>query len=128
MAIENILQPNTVTLIKEVGFPITSFIIMVSILMHVMKRDALIQERTEARYEKLVDKFIETTKGISDQHEKTMKDITSELKSMTSELKIITTKVDTYTNIIDNELEARSLAYVFKGEEKKFKGEEKGTV
>lgn len=116
MAIEDILQPNSVTFIRDVGFPIASFIIMVSILMYVMKKDDKRQEKTEARYEKLVDKFIETTKNLSDQHDTSLKDVTSELKLMTNELKIITIKVDTYTKVVDRQLEARSLSYIFKGE------------
>lgn len=116
MAIEDLLQPNTVTFIRDVGFPIASFVIMVSILMYVMKKDDKRQEKTEARYEKLVDKFIETTKNLSDQHDMSLKDVTSELKMMTNELKIITTKVDTYTKVVDKQLEARSLSYIFKGE------------
>ena len=114
MGIENILQPNTTTFIKDVGFPIASFIIMVSILMYVMKKDEKRQEKTESRYERLVDKFIETSKEVSERHDKSLKDITTELKNITSELKIITTKIDTYSNIIDEKLEARSPSYIFK--------------
>lgn len=118
ITIGNLLHPDTATFIKDVGFPIASFIIMVSILMYVMKKDEKRQEKTEARYERLVDKFIDTTKQISDQHESAFKEITVELKTMTAELKVIATKVDTYTKIIDEELEARSLSYVFKEDKK----------
>lgn len=124
MAIEDLLQPNTVEFIRDVGFPITSFIIMVSILMYVMKKDEKKQEKTEARYEKLVDKFIETTKIISDQHDSSLKDITSELKMIANDMNIITFKVDTYTKIVDQQLEARSLSYIFKGD-KLEKGEKR---
>lgn len=114
MGIENILQPNTGAFIKDVGFPIASFVIMVSILMYVMKKDEKRQEKTESRYEKLVDKFIETSKDVSDQHDKYIKDLTTELKNITSELKIITTKIDSYSKLIDEKLEARSPSYIFK--------------
>lgn len=96
MTIDNVLQPDTATFIKDVGFPIASFIIMVSILMYVMKRDEKRQEKSEDRYEKLVDKFIETTRQISNQHEIALENMTDELKDMTTELKVIATKIDTY--------------------------------
>ncbi len=114
MGIENILQPNTLTFIRDLGFPIASFVIMVSILMYVMKKDEKRQEKTESRYEKLVEKFISNSKEVTDEHEKTIRDMTSELKNITTEMKIITTKIDAYSDIINDKLKARSLSYIFK--------------
>lgn len=119
MTLDNLLTPNSVSFIKEVGFPIASFIIMVSILMFVMKRDVTRQEKTEARYESLVNKFIDSTKVLSEKNEAVLKDITFELRDITSELRVITTKVDTYASIIDEELQARSQTYIFDNKESK---------
>ena len=119
MELENLLTPTSISFIKEVGFPITSFIIMVSILMYVMKRDVTRQEKTESRYESLVNKFIDSTKVLSEKNESVLKDITLELRNITLELKVITTKVDTYTRIIDEELQARSQSYIFDDKEEK---------
>src|SRR3972149_6497510 len=86
MGIETVLRPDTVTFIKDVGFPIASFVIMVSILMYVMKKDEKRQEKTESRYERLVDKFIETTN----------------------------INVDVCRRTIDDKLEAQHISYIFK--------------
>lgn len=110
---ELIIQDQTVRMIKDVGFPIASFVIMVSILIYVMKKEEKRQEKTEARYEKLVDKFIETTKNVSEQNNTSIKDITAELKNMTAELKVVGAKIDNYARIIDEEFEAKSPLYIF---------------
>lgn len=119
MGIENILAPSTATFIKDVGFPIASFVIMVSILMYVMKKDEKRQEKTESRYERLVDKFIETTKEISEKQEKTLKDVTTELKNIIVELKSVNINVDVCRRTIDDKLEARHISYIFKEENDK---------
>jgi septal ring factor EnvC (AmiA/AmiB activator) len=112
MSIESILVDTA--FIKDVGFPIASFAVIVSILMFVMKSHDKKQEKTESRYEKLVDKFIGTTKELSDKQENSMKEIAEELKKFTVELKDTNAKLDSYKEIIERDLEARSLSYIFK--------------
>ena len=91
MGIETVLRPDTVTIIKELGFPIASFVIMVSILMYVMKKDEKRQE-------------------------KTIKDVTTELKNITVELKTVSINVNACKNIIEDKLEAQHVSYIFKEE------------
>lgn len=121
MSIDSILMDTA--FIKDVGFPIASFVIIVSILMFVMKSHDKKQEKTESRYEKLVDKFIVATKELSEKQENSMKEVSEELKRFIIELKDVNAKVDSYKQIIERDLEARSLSYIFKEDEKKLKRE-----
>lgn len=94
--------------------------------MYVMKKDEKRQEKTESRYERLVDKFILTSKEVTDQHNKFLKDITIELQNITAELKVMAAKIDSYSQILDKKLEAKSPSYIFKeGKQKEILEKEK---
>lgn len=121
MGIENVLQQsNIIIFIKELGFPIASFVIMVSILMYVMKKNERRQETTDVRFDKLIDKIMLTAEEHSNKHQQSLEDITEDLKNMTIDLKIVIAKIDTFKTIIEEKLEASSLSYIFEGNKDKF--------
>lgn len=66
-------------IVKELGFPIAAFAITIYTLIYMIKKNEKRQELSDERYEELVNKFIITTKKISDQHEMALENLSDSI-------------------------------------------------
>lgn len=101
------LNPVTLEFIKDVGFPITLVLILLSALAYMVKKDekrqTLSDERHEnlmnnsdERYDKLLDRFISGIKDISEKHDAALKEISENLKNVSMSFNNIVNKLNDY--------------------------------
>jgi len=72
--------------IKEVGLPVAAFVMMYVLYVQNQKWQQKQQEKTEARHDNLVDRFITTIKEITDSQNKSLEKHTAALERNTSKL------------------------------------------
>lgn len=106
-----------IVLVKELGFPIASFIIVISVVIYMIKKNEERQKLSDARYDNLVDQFVKTTQKISDDHKQFVDAIAREIKDMTVVISVMSVKIDNLSESINEKLEAKNPFFVFKDKE-----------
>ncbi len=66
--------------IKEVGFPIAAFVMMLLLYVHTTKTHDKRETEDNKRYESLVDKFIETIENLSKEQTEALNEMSLSLK------------------------------------------------
>lgn len=80
------IEEATIAFIKEVGVPITAFVMMYALYVQNQKWQQKQQEKTESRFDNLVDRFITTVKEITNAQNKSLEKHTEALERNTSKL------------------------------------------
>lgn len=114
MVVDPLATESMVILIRELGFPIAAFIIAISVVIYMIKKDEARQKTSDIRYDKLVDQFVETTKKMSEDRKQFVDAIAKELRDMTVDVNVMSVKIDNLSNSIEEKLEAKSPFFVFK--------------
>jgi len=83
MPVETLATESMVILVRELGFPIAAFIIAISVVIYMIKKDEARQKTSDIRYDKLVDQFVETTIKISEDRKLFVDTISKDLRDMT---------------------------------------------
>ena len=117
MVVDIIATESMATLIKELGFPIASFIIAISVVIYMRRKNEERQKLSDSRYDKLVDQFVRTTEKISDDHKQFVGTIAKEMRDMTIAISIMSIKIDNLADSIKEKLEAKSPFFIFKDKE-----------
>lgn len=76
----------TAAFIKEVGVPVAAFILMYVLYVQNQKWQQKQQEKTETRFDKLMDRFITTVKEITDSHNTALEKHSEALERHTTKL------------------------------------------
>ncbi len=92
------IEEAMIAFIKEVGVPITAFIMMYALYVQNQKWQQKQQEKTETRFDNLVDRFITTVKEITEKHN-------TALERHTEALEKHTTKLDEHVKLKDEFIE-----------------------
>lgn len=114
MPVETLATESMIILVRELGFPIAAFIIAISVVIYMIKKDETRQKTSDIRYDKLVDQFIDTTKKISEDRKQFVDTIAKELRDETVAINVMSTKIDNLSNSIEEKLEAKNPFFVFK--------------
>ncbi len=114
MVVDSLAAESMIILVRELGFPIAAFIIAISVVIYMIKKDEARQKTSDIRYDKLVDQFVETTKKISEDRKLFVDTISKEIRDMTVSVSVMTVKIDNLSNSIEEKLEAKSPLFVFK--------------
>jgi hypothetical protein len=117
MVVDILAAESMITLVKELGFPIAAFIIAISVVIYMIKKDEARQKVSDTRYDKLVDQFVITTEKISEDRMQFANTIAEELRDMTVAVSIMSVKIDNFSRSIEEKLEAKSPFFVFKDKE-----------
>lgn len=117
MVVDSVAIESMILLVKELGFPIAAFIIAISVVIYMIKKDEARQKVSDVRYDKLVDQFIITTVKISDDNKQFVNAIAKELRDMTVIISVMSTKIDNLSRSIEEKLEGKSPYFVFKDKE-----------
>ncbi len=92
------IEEAMIAFIKEVGVPITAFIMMYALYVQNQKWQQKQQEKTETRFDNLVDRFRTTVKEITEKHN-------TALERHTEALEKHTTKLDEHVKLKDEFIE-----------------------
>ena len=114
MVVDPLTTESMIILVKELGFPIAAFIIAISVVIYMIKKDEARQKTSDIRYDKLVDQFVETTKKISENRKQFVDTIAKELRDETVAINIMSIKIDNLSDSINDKLEAKNPFFVFK--------------
>lgn len=114
MVVDHLTVEPMITLIKELGFPIAAFIIAISVVIYMIKKDEARQKTSDIRYDKLVDQFVITTEKISEDHKQSVNTIAKELRDMAVAISVASVKIDNLSRSIEEKFEAKSPFFVFK--------------
>jgi len=114
MVVDPLTTESMIILVKELGFPIAAFIIAISVVIYMIKKDEARQKTSDIRYDKLVDQFVETTKKISEDRKQFVDTIAKELRDETVAMNVMSVKIDNLSNSIEEKLEAKNPFFVFK--------------
>jgi len=114
MPVETLATESMIILVRELGFPIAAFIIAISVVIYMIKKDEARQKTSDIRYDKLVDQFVETTKKISEDRKQFVDTIAKELRDETVAMNVMSVKIDNLSNSIEEKLEAKNPFFVFK--------------
>jgi maltose-binding protein MalE len=117
MVVDPLSADTMIVLIKELGFPIAAFVIAISVVIYMIKKNESRQKTSDIRYDKLVDQFIITTENISDDNKQFVDTIAKEIKDMTVAVSIVSVKIDNISKSIEEKFEAKSPFFVFKDKE-----------
>ena len=117
MVVDIIATESMSSLVKELGFPIASFIIAISVVIYMIKKNEERQKSSDTRYDKLVDQFVKTTEKISDDHKQFINTIAKEIKDMTVTTNVMSVKIENLSYLINEKVEAKSPFFVFKNKE-----------
>ena len=117
MVVDTLATESMVILVKELGFPIAAFIIAISVVIYMIKKDEVRQKTSDIRYDKLVDQFVITTEKISENHKQSVNTIAKELRDITVIANVVSVKMDNLSRSIEEKLEAKSPFFVFKDKE-----------
>jgi hypothetical protein len=117
MVVDILATEPMIVLVKELGFPIAAFIITISVVIYMIKKDEARQKTSDIRYDKLVDQFVITTEKISEDRMRFANTIAEELRDMTVAVSIMSVKIDNFSRSIEEKLEAKSPFFVFKDKE-----------
>lgn len=114
MPVETLATESMIILVKELGFPIAAFIIAISVVIYMIKKDEARQKISDIRYDKLVDQFVETTEKISEDRKQFVDTIAKELRNETVALSVLSEKIDNLSDSINKKFEAKNPFFVFK--------------
>ncbi len=114
MPVEALATESMIILVRELGFPIAAFIIAISVVIYMIKKDEARQKTSDIRYDKLVDQFVETTKKISEDRKQFVDTIAKELRDEAVAMNVMSVKIDNLSNSIEEKLEAKNPFFVFK--------------
>lgn len=89
--------------IKEVGVPVAAFILMYVLYVQNQKWQQKQQEKTETRFDKLVDRFITTVKEITDGQNLALERHTAAIDSHTAKLEEHVKAKDNFMEFIKEE-------------------------
>lgn len=117
MVADPLTTESMILLVKELGFPIAAFIIAISVVIYMIKKDETRQTTSDIRYDKLVDQFIKTTEKISEDHRQFVDTIAKEIKYMTVAANIMSVKIDNLSKSVEEKFEAKNPFFVFKDKE-----------
>lgn len=117
MVIDAIATETMSSLVKELGFPIASFIIAISVVIYMIRKNEERQKLSDNRYDRLVDQFIKTTEKISDDHKKFVDTMAKEIRDVTVTINVVSEKIDNLSELINDKVEAKSPFFVFKNKE-----------
>lgn len=117
MVVDSLAIESMILLVKELGFPIAAFIIAISVVIYMIKKDEARQKTSDTRYDKLVDQFVITAAKISGDHKQFVDTIAKELRDMTVAISVMSVKIDNFSRSIEEKLEAKSPFFVFKDKE-----------
>lgn len=95
----------TIAFIKEVGVPITAFIMMYALYVQNQKWQQKQQEKTEARFDNLVSCFTSSIKEITEAHNKAMERHTEALERNTARVEEHTAKLHDHIRVKDEFME-----------------------
>lgn len=71
----------TIVFIKDVGFPVVAFLMMLALYIRMTKSFEKKQNEDACRYENLVNRFIETIDKISTEQTKALSEMSQQLKA-----------------------------------------------
>ncbi len=71
-----------ISTIESIAFPIITFTISILIIIYLIKKEEKRQLSNDKHYEELTNKFIDTIKKISDENNKTLKDISNSIQNI----------------------------------------------
>lgn len=114
MVADPITTESMIILVKELGFPIAAFIIAISVVIYMIKKDEARQKTSDIRYDKLVDQFVETAEKISEDRKQFVDTIAKELRDETVAINVMSVKIDNLSKSIEEKLEAKNPFFVFK--------------
>lgn len=114
MVVDPLVTESMVVLVRELGFPIAAFIIAISVVIYMIKKDEARQKISDIRYDKLIDQFVETTKKISEDQKQSVGAISKELRDMTVTISVMSEKIDNLSKSIEEKFEAKNPFFVFK--------------
>ena len=117
MVVDTIATESMAVLVKELGFPIASFIIAISVVIYMIKKNEERQKLSDSRYDKLVDQFVKTTEKISDDHKQFIEKISKEIRDMTVTINVMSVKIGNLSELINEKVEAKSPFFIFKDKE-----------
>jgi len=99
------IEEATVAFIKEIGVPVAAFIMMYALYVQNQKWQQKQQEKTEERFDKLVNGFISSIKEITEAHNKAMERHTEALEKNTLKLEEHTAKLHEHIKLKDEFME-----------------------
>ena len=114
MVVDPLSTESMVILVRELGFPIAAFIIAISVVIYMIKKDETRQKASDIRYDKLIDQFVETTKKISEDQKQSVGIISKDLRDMTVTISVMSEKIDNLSGSIEEKFEAKNPFFVFK--------------
>ncbi len=117
MVIDPLTTESMILLVKELGFPIAAFIIAISVVIYMIKKDEARQKTSDIRYDKLVNQFANISEHISADHKQFVDTIAKEIKDITVEVSVMSEKIDNLSDSMNEKLEAKSPFFVFKDRE-----------
>jgi len=82
----SMIEVTAINLIDKVGVAVAAFIMMYALYVQNQKWQQKQQEKTELRFDNLVDRFITTVKEITDSHNKSLEKHTEAMERNTSKL------------------------------------------
>lgn len=97
------IEEVTVSFIKEVGVPITAFLMMYGLYVQNQKWQQKQQEKTEERFDNLVSSFIGSIKEITDTSNKALERHTEALERHTAKLEEHVKSKDEFMEFIKDE-------------------------
>lgn len=106
MVVYPLTTESMIILVKELGFPIAAFIIAISVVIYMIKKDETRQKTSDIRYDKLVDQFVITAEKISENH-----------KQFAVAVNVMSVKIDNLSRSVEERLEAKNPFFVFKDKE-----------
>lgn len=71
-----------ISVIESLVFPIIVFVIAISIIMYLIKKEEKRQALNDKRYDELTNKFIDTIKKISDENNKMLKELSDNIHNV----------------------------------------------
>jgi hypothetical protein len=117
MVADTLATESMILLVKELGFPIAAFIIAISVVIYMIKKDEDRQKISDIRYDKLVDQFVITADKISEDHKQFADTLAKELRDITVAINVMSVKIDNLSGSIEEKLEAKNPFFVFKDKE-----------
>ena len=74
--------------IRELGFPVAIFIVAITTIIYIIKKEEKRQILTDKRYDELTNKFVDTITKISDDNNMVLKELSDNIHSFTEQFHI----------------------------------------
>lgn len=74
--------------IGELGFPVAIFIVAITTIIYIIKKEEKRQILTDKRYDELTNKFVDTITKISDDNNMVLKELSDNIHSFTEQFHI----------------------------------------